>query len=182
MSSIKTKAVVLAWTNNLHSPDNQYKHSSGAKMYSVSMVFDTPSLQDFKVKITTQVGEQFAKAMYVKEVEDGKYQVKAKCVEYFENAQGKTYQKPYIKDMQGNDISTNIEGLKAIVEVQPKAYPQYKKLGLILKGVQLVEEVEQTVDKAELEKAMWGNFNAENKQKFAEIQDNYDPLDTRGHD
>ena len=80
------------------------------------------------------------KAMFVKTLGEDKFQVKAKCVAWFNTAQGKVFQKPYIKDMHGNDIVDRLEGEKAIVEIEPKPYQMYGKLALILKGVQLTEE------------------------------------------
>ena len=166
--TIKTMPVSLAWTNNLFSPDYKFKHSSGAGLYSVSSIFPPTELQDFQTKITQKVGEEYAKALYIKPLGNDLSQVKAKAVEYFENVNGRTYQKPYVKDMHGKDIVAQIEGEKAVVEVLAKAYPMYKKLGFILKGIQLVDELPRS--KEEVEKEMWG------------IQDNKDQQTSQGLD
>jgi len=153
-NAIKTEPVRLAWTNNLRNPDEKFKHSSGSPLYSASMILTPSSLQDLKDKVTQQVGEQYTKAMFIKKLDENRYQVKAKCVAWFENAQGRTYQTPYILDMNGNKTDGPLEGELAIVEIEPKAYPMYRKLGFILKGVQLVEPQPKT--KEEVEKEIWG--------------------------
>lgn len=160
-NTIKTEPVRLAWTNNLRNPDEKFKHSSGSPLYSTSMVLTPSSLQDLKDKVTQKVGEQYTNAMYVKKLDEDKFQVKAKCVAWFKNANGTSYQKPYIKDMHGNDTDGPLEGELAIVEIQPKAYQMYRKLGMILKGLQLVEPQPKT--KEEVEKEIWGTGSEDQK-------------------
>ena len=160
-NAIKTEPVRLAWTNNLRNPDEKFKHSSGSPLYSASMILTPSSLQDLKDKVTQQVGEQYTKAMFIKKLDENRYQVKVKCVAWFENAQGRTYQTPYIFDMNGNKTDGPLEGELAIVEIVPKAYQMYRKLGMILKGVQLVEKQPKT--KEEVEKEIWGTGSEDQK-------------------
>ena len=168
-NTIKTEPVRLAWTPNLINPDEKFKHSSGSPVYHVSMLFNPASLKDLQDKITKKVGEKYMKAMFVKTLGEDKFQVKAKCVAWFNTAQGKTFQKPYIKDMHGKDIVDRLEGEKAIVEIEPKPYHQYGKLALLLKGVQLTEE--QPKSREEIEASFGWTYDSSQDHSNSEASE-----------
>lgn len=153
-NSIITNPVELQWTNYLFEADTVYKHSSGAPMHSVTMCFDAEGLADFKEKIKNKLGETAMNKLYVKE-EDNQFKCKAKCVAWFESPRGRIEQKPYTKwQVDGSEVKVGIENEQGLVEVQPKYYARYGKLGLILKGVSVLGE--KMKPREELEKELFG--------------------------
>ena len=164
-NTIFTKPVELIWTNYLFEADTVYKHSSGAPMYSVTMCFDKDGLEDFKEKIKIKLGETAVSKLYVKE-EDNQYKCKAKCVAWFDSPRGKTNQKPYVKwQIDGSEVKVGIENEKAIVEIHPKFYARYGKLGLILKGASILGEKMRPSE--EIEKELFGfSINEDTNKSF----------------
>ena len=146
---IKSPICKALWTHNCHDPDRKYPDRHGIGYFSITGNFQKEQRNELEKLIIAEIGSSNAGTYHFKSDSNGGTDVKFKAKETIRGRDGKDIiQRPPVM-YKGKQYNDHFEHADVHILFTPKLYKAYNKCSLILRGVEIVELADDSVQTPE---------------------------------